>query len=583
MCRDAKNALVACEKQLRLVDMTTGKVTRTYTGHGGEINSLDVSSEGAKVLTGSQDSTARLWDIESGKMLHKFSHRGGVQSVTFSPDAKVALTSCESGMSKTKAGLHLWDTENGKAINDLELDVSPNVAITRDGILGLASSADRPLMAWTLSLRPNPLPGQTPEIRGRCRLAPVGKRQVLIAGEDGRIVHWDIDTTRSLHVYEGEREPILDIVADASGRRFVSASAKTLRVWDLIARKELAAIEFATVILSVSFSREGHRVLLTDNEGHVRLLDLEKLLPRSSTPPTSPTESPWQGHTGQVNTIAFSHTGYSVLTGGEDGTVRSWNASNGALTRTFELGEPILAARFCDDAKRVFAYGMRRGGQTWNANTGDRLTTLRINGLVKNVLGADISADGRLAVAAVDTTLWLFTVKAKEPEATATERNQLSRITCVAVNPQGTLLAFGDTKGYVQVYDVASAKVVTNYLAHKGSVTCLTISGQQQRVISGGQDGSVMLRSLLNITFFRRMTGHEGPITAVGCSSDGTRIISASKDKSVRVWDGKGRQVGRLLEETMRTGVALSPDGMRMAVCGEKGILVQEVAKIDGR
>src|SRR5262249_18495367 len=62
-------------------------------GHTGEINSVAYSPDGTTVLTGSQDNTARLWDVKTGQQLHILQgHTGYITSVAFSHQGAAIIT-----------------------------------------------------------------------------------------------------------------------------------------------------------------------------------------------------------------------------------------------------------------------------------------------------------------------------------------------------------------------------------------------------------------------------------------------------------------------------------------------------------
>ncbi|MGC2221365.1 MAG: hypothetical protein WA624_02820 [Methylocella sp.] len=52
-------------KTARLWDAATGKEIRAFKGHEGKVLSVAFSPDGARVLTGSVDNTARLWDTSA--------------------------------------------------------------------------------------------------------------------------------------------------------------------------------------------------------------------------------------------------------------------------------------------------------------------------------------------------------------------------------------------------------------------------------------------------------------------------------------------------------------------------------------
>ena len=72
------------------------------------------SPDGARVLTGSDDNTARLWDAASGKPIATLSgHTGSVDAVAFSPDGARVLTGSDDNTAR------LWDAASGKPVATL--------------------------------------------------------------------------------------------------------------------------------------------------------------------------------------------------------------------------------------------------------------------------------------------------------------------------------------------------------------------------------------------------------------------------------------------------------------------------------
>ena len=67
-----------------------------------------------RILTGSVDKTAKLWDAALGKLLASFEHEGAVSRVAFSPDGARILT---VSLDKTAK---LWDTVSGKLLASLD-------------------------------------------------------------------------------------------------------------------------------------------------------------------------------------------------------------------------------------------------------------------------------------------------------------------------------------------------------------------------------------------------------------------------------------------------------------------------------
>lgn len=68
-----------------------------FIGHSDSLRSATFSSDGARILTGSMDQTARLWDAKSGALLSVLEgHNDPIVSVAISPDGSRALTAGSS-------------------------------------------------------------------------------------------------------------------------------------------------------------------------------------------------------------------------------------------------------------------------------------------------------------------------------------------------------------------------------------------------------------------------------------------------------------------------------------------------------
>lgn len=67
-------------------------------GHTGQINSISVSRDGLRLLSGSSDRTCRVWDLESGKELLTLKrHTRPITSIAMSPDGKTLISSSLDG------------------------------------------------------------------------------------------------------------------------------------------------------------------------------------------------------------------------------------------------------------------------------------------------------------------------------------------------------------------------------------------------------------------------------------------------------------------------------------------------------
>jgi WD40 repeat protein len=105
---EGKRILTASEdKTARLWDADSGAELRRLAGHDGWVLSAAFSPDGKRILTASMDKTARLWDADSGGELHRLAgHEAGVASAAFSPDGKRIVTASWDTTAR------MWDADS---------------------------------------------------------------------------------------------------------------------------------------------------------------------------------------------------------------------------------------------------------------------------------------------------------------------------------------------------------------------------------------------------------------------------------------------------------------------------------------
>jgi len=86
----------------------TGDWLGTFVGHKGAVWSAHINATAEKVVTGSADYTAKIWDALSGEENYSFNHARIIKSVNFSKDSKYILT---GGQDKI---LRIFDCPNQK-------------------------------------------------------------------------------------------------------------------------------------------------------------------------------------------------------------------------------------------------------------------------------------------------------------------------------------------------------------------------------------------------------------------------------------------------------------------------------------
>jgi WD40 repeat protein len=262
--------------------------------HGATVRSIAFDQDAGRAVTGSDDGTAVIWNIETGapefKLKDKDSKPGaGVPSAEFSADGRKVIV----GGSFQEAGL--WDASNGSLRRQLNFDT--HAIVIGDTI--------------------------------RIGVSRQGNRAVTFSS-NGWGVLWDLKTEKqlkSLHTENGAsvrdvwfaRDGSEFVVADASGFAFVFDSLRG----ELKRRVGRQGVP----LLAAEIAPRDDEVLTGDDNGQItvwRMADGRDLQNINSAP-SSP----------RVNDVHFSPDGVTIIAACADNKVRTWNA----LT-----GEPMLIA-----------------------------------------------------------------------------------------------------------------------------------------------------------------------------------------------------------------------------------------------
>lgn len=109
------------------------------------INSVAIRPDGSQVATGTQGGAAKIWDVQSGVILHTLQHARNISLVEFSPDGQLLLTAVEDG------SVSLWDPESGARLVTLAHTSEVGAAdfmLSADNLLLLTGTSDGTVTLW---------------------------------------------------------------------------------------------------------------------------------------------------------------------------------------------------------------------------------------------------------------------------------------------------------------------------------------------------------------------------------------------------------------------------------------------------
>jgi len=283
-------------------------------GHGGSVFCIAVTPDGKTVVSGSQDQTLKVWDLETGQCRATFKgHTKQVPGVAITPDGKTVVS---SSWDKT---LKVWSLETANCMATLD-EVGGGtwgVAISRDGRRFVCVAPENEVGVWDLETKQlsDKLEGHTEGIRG-VAVSDDGRIAVSSSMDDTLKV-WDIETGQCRATFEGQTSRTDAVAFTPDGETVVSGSSdNTLKVWDLKTGPCRATFEGHTGdVRRVSVTPDGTRVVSVSHDKTVKVWDLA----------TGRCIATFKGHTDAVFGLAITLDGKTVISGSADNTLRVWD------------------------------------------------------------------------------------------------------------------------------------------------------------------------------------------------------------------------------------------------------------------
>ncbi len=296
-----------------------GPAKADMAGHGGMVRALEVSADGRRVLSGSFDFTARLWDfaeqIEIGVL---DAHGGPVTNVAFIGGRR-ALTASDD---KTAI---VWDLETFRPVMRLEGHQHKvmGLAVTKDLKRAATGSWDKTVRLWDLSQGTTIRIFRHPSPVNAVVFAEAGK-SIAAGGHDGKILVWNTETGALRGTLEGHALGIAGLSVSPDGSRLLSASIdKTLRLWDLETMTEVKVYrEHEGPVYAAVFSPDGKTALSAGREGTLIQWNLAEAKPIRAI------RAIRAGDT-IIWSVAFTPDGRFALTAGSDDLIRVWHLQTG--------------------------------------------------------------------------------------------------------------------------------------------------------------------------------------------------------------------------------------------------------------
>ena len=597
---DGKTLASSGSKKIRIWEVATGKVVRRFDAkvsdlpaHGGSlIAPLVFSPDGTMLASVSPDHAVCVWDAQTGKELVRLQgHRRGIRCLGFSADGRT-LCSADGDDTNDEAGsVRVWSLDTGKELRRFSLRGGGDMS--RPGI-PLCFAPDGKTLTFAahetirrkdgknvfilqvqvvslLELTTGEVSRKLEPQEGRFKAAAFSRDGKLLAtmngvptvsdtlSSEGRncVNVWDTATGKKLFDFPANAERfsvqgpgLLAFAPD--GKKLAAATwATSLNVWDLERGREQLekAPSHGDLVQRVVFSPDGRTVASASSDHTIALWDAAtgRLLKRLP------------GHQGPVTSVAFSPDSKRLASGScySDQSVALWDLATGGRLRRHAvpmvpLGNGLFTGvstwvAFAGGGKVLAAGGTDRKVRLWDVESGREIENQAVRGLrlppngnlnewPNCVNDAAFTPDGRtLALCAAKIVSVVDVAAGQALYQFQFEKDAI--LTVLALSPDGKTLLCGGGRSFRLIEVASGATLLKRELAVELFGAAFSPDGRTLAVSAGEASATILLFDVPSGKEVLRLRGHASRVRSLAFSPDGTKLASGQWDSTALIWD----------------------------------------------
>ena len=497
--------------------------------HNSKLYCIELTSDGETLVTGSEDTSVRLWNTNSKKQIAcLLKHDQYVWCLAISKSN--SLIASGSG----DRTVILWDLHQKSFIKVFRghSDEVLTVKFSNDSSFILSGSESKEIIIWKTDSAEI-----IKKIVTRCGVycGVFNNKNLFYAGIGKNIEIMDLINYKSLRLIKAHKEKIRSIALTKNEKFIITGSDDSLiKIWNsktLVLQGSLNGHRSLVLMVSVTF--DGKHIVSCSADNLIILWKIQSLSILHK----------FEIHSDFVQGIAISND--FIYSASLDKTIGAFRISTKSFESFFhshKFDYETLSIK-----NRLAAFG--DGTEVYVCDFNNSQIHHLFQGHLNHIKATCISSETNFLVSASygkDKNLIVWDLKQKSIRHILIGHKH--QVNCIDISNDEKLCISGDKLGILYIWDLQNNNIEFEFKDHLSDIYSVKFSLNSRFAASVGEDKMLRIWDIEKKFLYARLKGHDNIISKVIITSNDKYFVTASWKDEIRVWNIEKKQITNIFK-----------------------------------